>query len=364
MARRKTETFSLSFLDVISCGFGAVVLFYTIISAQAGLARQKENQQLQSEVDQLEVEVLDGFKNLAVIRNSIKTTEEESRRTEGLSDRIISETRTLRVQLADAEGETIARREAIERLKADLQSLEEGTRRLEGGTESPGNPGQRIRGFVGTGDRQYLTGLKVGGERILILVDVSASMLDETVVNVIRMRNMSDSRKLLSEKWQRVIGTVDWLAAQIPEKSRFQIYTFNTQAAPLLEGSAGRWLEGRDPKALNDSLRALRDVVPQDGTSMENAFAVIEQMVPRPDNVVIVTDGLPTQGASPPPFRKTIDGEGRLRLFERAFNRYPKDVPLNVILFPMEGDPNAASTYWVAARRTGGAFMSPSKDWP
>ncbi|HSN72453.1 MAG TPA: hypothetical protein VLT59_13145, partial [Steroidobacteraceae bacterium] len=215
MARRKTETFSLSFLDVISCGFGAVVLFYTVISAQAGLARQKENLVLQSEVDQLEVEVLEGFRNLAVIRNSIKTTEEEARRTEGLSDRIISETEQLRVQLSDAEGETMARREAIERLKADLKSLEEGTRRLEGGTESPGNPGQRIRGFVGSGDRQYLTGLKVGGERILILIDGSASMLDETVVNVIRMRNMSTARKLMSEKWQRAVGTVDWLAAQI-----------------------------------------------------------------------------------------------------------------------------------------------------
>ena len=132
----------------------------------------------------------------------------------------------------------------------------------------------------------------------------------------------------------------------------------------MLEDSDGKWLEGRDPKALNDSLRSLRDVIPQEGTSIENAFAVIERMVPAPDNVIIVTDGLPTQGAAPPPFRKTIDGDGRLRLFERAFGRYPKNIPLNVILFPMEGDPNAASAFWVASRRTGGAFMSPSKDWP
>jgi von Willebrand factor type A domain len=364
MARRKTETFSLSFLDVISCGFGAVVLFYTIVSAQAGLQRQKSNEILQSEVDRIEAEVLSGYKNLAVIRNSLEETKEESRRTEGLSPRIIEETKKLRVQLADAEGTTIARREAIERLKADLKSLEEGTRRLEGGTQSPGNPGQRIRGFVGNGDRQYLTGLKVGGERILILVDASASMLDETVVNVIRMRNMSEARKLLSEKWQRAVGTVDWLGAQIPEKSRFQIYVFNTAAHPLLAGSEARWLEGRDPKALNDSLRALRDVVPEGGTSLENALAVAQQMIPRPDNVILVTDGLPTQGATPPAFRKTIDGDGRLKLFERAFNKFPKDIPLNIILFPMEGDPSAASAFWVAARRTGGAFMSPSKDWP
>ena len=33
LRRRDTEVFSLSFLDVICCGFGAVILFYTIISA-------------------------------------------------------------------------------------------------------------------------------------------------------------------------------------------------------------------------------------------------------------------------------------------------------------------------------------------
>jgi hypothetical protein len=31
---------------------------------------------------------------------------------------------------------------------------------------------------------------------------------------------------------------------------------------------------------------------------------------------------------------------------------------------PMEGDPGAASAFWVAARATGGSFLSPSKDWP
>ena len=45
MARRKTEVFSLSFLDVIACGFGAIVLFYTILSragrsAAAGAQRR------------------------------------------------------------------------------------------------------------------------------------------------------------------------------------------------------------------------------------------------------------------------------------------------------------------------------------
>ena len=64
-------------------------------------------------------------------------------------------------------------------------------------------------------------------------------------------------------------------------------------------------------------LRELRRVVPQDGTSLENAFAAAQSLAPRPDNIILVTDGLPTQGATPPAMRKTIDGEGRLKLFEQ-----------------------------------------------
>lgn len=354
----------MSFLDVICCGFGAVVLFYTLIAAQAGVERQKTNVDMQSEVDRLEEEVLEGYKNLTVVRNSLATVTDESARTEGLAERITLESEQLKVQLADAEGTTISRREAIERLKADLKALEEGTRRLEGGAQSPGAPGNRVRGFVGQGDRQYLTGLRVGGERVFILIDVSASMLDETVVNVLRMRNMANSRKILSEKWQRAIGTVDWLAAQIPPTSKFQVYAFNTEAAPLVKDSAGKWLDANDPEVMNSALQELRARVPEKGTSLENAFAAMALMSPQPDNVILVTDGLPTQGVSAPLIRKTVDGEERLRLFERAMGRYPRDIPLNVILLPMEGDPSAPAAYWVASRNTGGSFLSPARDWP
>jgi hypothetical protein len=62
--------------------------------------------------------------------------------------------------------------------------------------------------------------------------------------------------------------------------------------------------------------------------------------------------------------RPLLEGDDRLKLFERAFAKYPREVPFNVILMPMEGDPNAPSAFWLAARTTGGSFLSPSKDWP
>jgi chromosome segregation ATPase len=136
MARRKTDVFSLSFLDVIACGFGAVVLFYTILSAQAGVQREKRNDDLQAEVDRIEEEVLEGYKNLVVLRNSLEGTD-EAVPAEGLAARIVEEMERLGQQLAEAEKDTLSKRETIERLKQDLKSLEEGTKRLAAGTPDP-----------------------------------------------------------------------------------------------------------------------------------------------------------------------------------------------------------------------------------
>jgi hypothetical protein len=115
---------------------------------------------------------------------------------------------------------------------------------------------------------------------------------------------------------------------------------------------------------MSDALEKLHKTVPADGTSLENAITALNELNPKPDNVIMVTDGLPTQGAGAPLIRKTIDGDARLKLFERAFAKYPRTVPFNAILMPMEGDPMAPSAFWAASRETGGSFMMPSKDWP
>jgi len=364
MARRRAEAWSMSFLDVISCGFGAVVLFYTIISAQAGLARIEESRDLSNEASRLEQQVLEGYKHLAELRNALATTDEERRRAEGLSRQVIEKLALTQEELARYEFDTLARRESLERLKADLKSLEEETRRLQAAAEQP-QTGMQVRTVAGDGDRQYLTGLKVGGRRNLVLLDASASMLDETLVNIIRMRNMPAERKLRSEKWQQAIGTVDWISAQLPPESQFQVYAFNTRPWPLLEGSDGRWLQAKDNQAMGDLLKALRRTAPHDGTSLENAFAVIASLSPAPDNVILITDGLPTQGARPPGSRGLVDSNARERFMQqavRALGRNPP--PINVVLLPMEGDPAAAAYFWRLAQSTGGAYLSPPRDWP
>ena len=248
----------------------------------------------------------------------------------------------------------------IDKIKDDIKKMEQDRQRLEAETEQTGKDS---RSFVGEGNREYLTGLKLGGDHILVLLDISASMLDETIVNIIRRRNMSDEHKRSARKWQQVIKTIDWLTAKFPINSKYQIYTFNTETQALLENTDGKWLKVSNKEQLNSSIRELKKLIPSGGTSLEKAFVKGIGLSPRPDNIYLITDGLPTQGERTP-IRTTISGSDRLKLFEGALKKLPVGIPVNVILEPMEGDPMAASAFWQLAQYTKGSFMSPTEDWP
>jgi len=363
MRRRKLEIFTMSFLDAITAGFGAVVLLYMIMSATQGVEQFRRSDALAAESNRLEEEVLQGYKNLVLLRNTLEKTNNDSVRASGRIERIMTELERSRLEVSRYSGDSLARREHINKLKADIRSLEEGTRRLEGGTSEKGPEGEQLRAFRGTGDRKYITGIKVNGQRVLILVDSSASMLDETLVNILRMRNLPDVQKMLAPKWQRAVMTADWLSTQIPPQSNFQMYTFNTQPRPLVAGTDGEWLSGSDPRSLTEAIAALKRTVPQNGTSLVNAYNVVKRLNPQPDQIILITDGLPTQGPEAP-LRKAVDADQRLKLFNQARGALPPKVPVSIILLPMEGDLPAPSSFWRLARETGGVFMMPAKDWP
>lgn len=362
--RRTVEVFSLSFLDCICCGFGAVILFYTIISAQSGITRIRNNDDLTSEVNRLEERVLEGTKNLVVLRNTLEKTQTETASAASRSTKLLAELEARREQSSVYDASSLARRAHIEKLKSDLKALEKGTRRLEGGSVDRAPPGQQIAAFRKTGgERRYITGISLHGKRILILLDRSASMLHEDLVNVILLRNSNDAAKRAAAKWRRAVDTTNWLVTQLPPNSQFQIYGFNTKAAPVLASSGGKWQSSDDPAQRARNLEAVRALIPQDGTSLANVFAAAKILLPRPDQIVLITDGLPTQGKSAG-IRRYVSADFRARLFDDAVGELPDGVPVDIVLLPMKGDLPAAHRFWDLARLTGGVVMFPSKDWP
>jgi hypothetical protein len=363
--KRKFEVFSLSFLDCISCGFGAVVLLFVIINSQVAARASTAGEEIAGATSRIEEEVLDGRKNLVRLRNALASEREKQAIVAGEARRIEEMLKTLREELASSENDTTARRESIEQLRADIRQLEEANKRLaERASEQKPETGERVRSFVGEGNRQYLTGIRMGGSHVLILVDASASMLARTYVNVVRFRSMSDEKKVRAPKWQQAVKTVDWLTTQIRPGTKAQIYAFNESARSVVDGTDGQWIEVRDGSELTRAVASLRKVVPQKGTSLVNAFEAIKALSPQPDNVFLITDGLPTQGSKAPSAPEDVRADKRVNFMVQAARTLPRRMPVNVMLFPMDGDPDAAGYFWELAVASGGSLLTPSRDWP
>ena len=363
MKRRPVTPFSLSFLDIMFCGFGAVVLLVLIINADTVQARNEAFSDLRGQVVRVENEVIIGQENLVIARNSLNASEQEIILTQGDARRVQSSLLEIEAGLSDLKLETSARRAHVNQLKSDLKGLDKSTRKLSAEEKAQAQQGDKVHQFSGDGDRQYLTGLKLGGKRILIMLDASASMLDETIVNVIRLRNMDDASKRNAKKWRRGRDTVEWLIANLPQNSRFQLQLFNTQSRLVLPANKQHWLDAGNTDDVSNVVKALRAALPEGGTSLYNAFKAARALEPKPDNIILITDGLPTQGRSKPS-GTTVSSAKRLDHFNRAAKLMGNAIPINTILLPMEGDVYAAAAFWQLAVNTQGSFLTPARDWP
>lgn len=359
--RRKVNPLSLAFLDVMFCGFGAVILIFLILDHASTISPEETNPELLAEINLLEEEVREGELGLVRVRNTLSDVDFEVVEAEGLARQIMEQIDTFLQELAALENSSMASVEDIAKLRSDIETLEQELLRLQASAfEQEGNS---VRQFLGDGNRQYLSGLFLGGQRILVLMDSSASMLDSTIVNIIRTRNMSDDRKRNAPKWQRVVSTVDWITTQLPITSQYQIWNFNTGYESVISGTENIWLEVADRDQLNQAIEGVKDVVPANGTNMAQVFRAVANMSPPPDNIFLITDGLPTlddRGSSDP----LVTPSQRVELFEEAVEELPQSIPVNVVLMPLEGDPSAAAVYWQLAQYTKGSYLTPSKDWP
>jgi hypothetical protein len=355
--RREFTIFTLSFLDIMSCGFGAVVLLFMISKHAVTQPMETPTYDYGAEVSALQNELSATNASTAELREKVAARAGELERANRAAQ-------AARDALAEEQGKHAppagGGARDIDALKAAVQKLESDKRML---LSQPFDKSRYVRSIVGEGNREYLTGVQLGGRRILILLDTSTSMLDEEPSKSMRTHLMDADVQRHAPKWRQALATVDWIAAHFPEQSSFQIVGFDTQLHFALPGTEGQWLPVKDSARLDAAVEAIKQRLPGGGNSLARAFGAIEQMNPPPDNVYLITDGLPTQGLEAPT-RSIVTGPERLRLFEAVARHVSPNIPINTILLPLKGDPLAASAFWQLARITQGAFLTPSDDWP
>lgn len=222
------------------------------------------------------------------------------------------------------------------------------------------------------GEENYLMGLKIQGPRIAVLLDASASMTDEKLIDIIKRKNGSDVGKRQGPKWLRTKKIVRWILARVPKTSQLSVIAYNSSVRPI---GRSNWMK-LDTVALGAVYQELDEIIPQGATNLQKGLQAISgQGV---TDLYVITDGLPTAGesryANLNPFAgcssllgksSTISGECRVKLFRQTLkDTFLGPVKVNVILLPIEGDPDAVNEYWGWTARSGGLLISPAVNWP
>ena len=361
MARRRRESsvFTLSFIDVMAGGFGAVVIMYLIINHATETAEEVDNRNLRAESRLLDYQLDTNSESLSYLRDLVGNLSIRIADVNRTIDEKVEELEVKEEEIEEIEKKSLDQSDTLEELIKELEEIEQEVESLARAERA--EQGLTTIEIRGEGDRQYLTGLYIGGEHILIALDISSSMLDDTIVNVIRRRNMDAERQRRAPKWQRAIRTVEWLTANIPLTSRFQVALYNNESSFVI--NEGEWIDASDGQTVRSIFTELATVLPHEGTNLKGVFELAASLHPLPDNMFLIADSLPTMD-SPTTNRTTITGRERLNLFYQAVRVLPGGIPVNVLMFPLEGDPFAPLSYWNLAHITGGTMLSPSADWP
>lgn len=360
-ARRRPEGFNLAFLDIMSCGLGAIILIFMLVKYHAETPGD-DTQQLASQ--------------LAGLRDEINAIASDNRALE-------SQLETLRRELQQAArsatqagqaGEAAAA-ELIE-LTREIGKLEEAlARQRQQAAEAAAQSAETTDDKL---EQDHLIGLRVEGKRILVLLDNSASMTHERLRDIITTKVAGAAAQKAAPKWQRALEIARWLIERVPEGGKYMVARYN-DSADFVAGK--QWRDGGDANARATVLQALQELHPQEATNLHAALQFIKRSRVNPTDIYVITDSLPTKGfeslsalkrrqacgaltAKAANAATTVSGECRWELFHATIKKFSTRARINTVLLPIEGDPEAAYAYWLWSASTTGMLVSPAGSWP
>jgi VWA domain-containing protein len=336
----------------MSCGLGAVVLVFMLVKHNVNDS-SVELDNLKEDIEKLEIAKQQSIQKL-------KSIEEDLIKKESTEEIKRKKLETLQSALAKNLADTNKSIEEIEKIKSQIKDIK--VQKKEDLIET-----ERIN------EENYLLGLKVEGKKIAILIDSSASMTDEKLIDIIKTKSSSDKEKKQAKKWIRTKKIVEWLLSRLPKESEFTVVTFSEKAKSL--GKQG-WMKANSPASIGSVLSDLNNIIPTGATNLQIGLNTVNKY--KPSDLYLITDGLPTKGESSykslNPFAKcssllgksnTISGECRVKLFQQTITESTKPgINVDVILLPIEGDPDAINQFWYWTATSGGLVISPANNWP
>ncbi len=331
--RREPQSSALSFMDCICCGFGAVLLLFILTAKKQINTTSEALQQANQAADALQAAI----------------------------DAARKENQSLEAELAktnpDAKVDSKKLQEAKEKsaeLNASVANKEAELRAIQTKDPKPEAPGTLDRPSA---SKKYLSGLHLDGPRVVILFESSGSMLAGKSDEAVRILQSGTARK--SEKWKRAKAAVRAILAAIPRGTHVALLHMGPSAGTLSGTSEQPYIDPYDNSALLDTLDRLDTLDASGGADLYKGLRTVNGLPQRPTSLLLITDGLPTAPAK----GNQLTEKDRVALFNLALAT-PLSFPVNVLIFPFEGDPSAAGLYWKLSTRTGGITLVPDDNWP
>ena len=164
MKRRRTfEVFSMSFLDAICCGFGAIILLFIVTRSSEPGRLEESRQDLNGLIAQYEQELNDILGESERVSRDEATTASDLRTDRGQITALQSQLERIRAEVLATTQDSALSNEQQTRLAAAKQSLTDEMRRLLADYKPPI-------------DEYVVGGIPVDSEYIIFLIDTSGSM--------------------------------------------------------------------------------------------------------------------------------------------------------------------------------------------
>ena len=160
--RRDIEIFSLSFLDVICCGFGAIILLFVLSKFAEPIIIEEVREDLQAEIARLEQELHEIRGETAVLNRELKGQKVQLSEEKKNLARLQGDLSDIRGQFAASDQHAEVQNIIEEKLARAMQELTEEVQRLL--KQQP----KKIDSSVG--------GIPVDSEYIIFIIDTSGSM--------------------------------------------------------------------------------------------------------------------------------------------------------------------------------------------
>ena len=161
--RREAEAFSMSFLDCICCGFGAIILLLVVTEYGDPIRLQVSKEDLQKQVELHTKELFEIRGSAMVLEDELRARIEQLSKEQANLARLRGDLSKIQGEYKASENEEDAMKKLTETLAASRAAMIEETRRLQGeGRRQVYN--------------QPVAGVPIDSEYVIFIVDTSGSM--------------------------------------------------------------------------------------------------------------------------------------------------------------------------------------------